>query len=147
MNRGTLVAQPCRIVEGKVRLYRDHQVNVAIDDPMFAIAYYRGKAEQYLRTVREVGFPHVQLDTHFLGKKENERQAQEDEMRYIEGIRRSISFVKRPSRSTSMLWMKSLAENGGKTAEHWGREEYPISCPGDSASGTSGPDFTACNNY
>jgi hypothetical protein len=47
-------------------------------------------------------------------------------MHYIEGIRQSISFVKRPSRSTSMLWMKSLAENGGKAAEHWRREEYPI---------------------
>ena len=47
-------------------------------------------------------------------------------MRYIEGIRRGISFVKGPSRSTSMLWMKSLAENAGKAAEHWWQEEYPI---------------------
>lgn len=49
-----------------------------------------------------------------------------EEMRYIEGIRRGITFVKGPSKSTSMLWMKSLVENGGRAAEEWWKGEYPI---------------------
>lgn len=40
-----------------------------------------------------------------------------EEMRYIEGIRRGITFVKGPSKSTSMLWFKSLIKNRGRAAE------------------------------
>ncbi len=251
----TCVFMPWRVIEDKVKLYRDHRVNVAIDDPMFAIAYYQGKAGQYLRTVRDIGFTHIQIDTHFLGAEETIKKAHEDELRYfamarelglklegevgqkweegdraragrgllnveaiitetrrllaagcehvflesrvireaigdygekeqgtrqireiveavglekifieitgqlpfdvrmchrfwavrnfgpdvnmgggelieeiryIEGVRRGITFVKGPSKSTSMLWLKSLVKNRGKTAEDWWKEDYPI---------------------
>jgi len=248
---------PWRKLEEKVKLYRELGVNVGIDDPTFAIAYYQGKVEQYLRTVRDVGFTHAQIDTHFVdtGQK-GSRRADEDELRYIqmarelglrvegevgqkwpegdrarkkggllnveaiiaemkrlleagcehvclesrvirevigaygeneegtkqirqiveavgqdsvfieitcqlpfdtrmchrfwavrnfgpevnmgggefieevryiEGIRRGVTFVKGPSASTPMLWVKSLARNGGRVAEDWWKkEEYPI---------------------
>lgn len=251
----TCISMPWRIVEDKVRLYRDHKVDVAIDDPMFAIAYYRGKVVEYLRTLRDVGFTHLQIDTHFMAPKERAEQARRDEIqyfglaremglklegevgqkweegdkaragggllnveaivaetkrllaagcdhvylesrvireaigdygeketgtlqmreivnavgpekmfieitgqlpfdvrmchrfwavrnfgpevnmgggeligeiRYIEGIRRGISFVKGPSKSTSMLWFKSLIKNQGSAADEWWKEEYPI---------------------
>src|SRR5713226_5701220 len=251
----TCISLPWHAVEEKVRLYRDHKVDVAIDDPMFAIAYYQGKAEQYLRALRDIGFTHIQIDTHFMGspkttekarqdearhfalarelglkpegevgqkweegdraragggllnveviiaaakrllaagcervslesrgireeigdygeKEEGTRQIREivsavgvenifieitgqlpfdvrmchrfwavrnfgpdvnmgggeliEEMRYIEGIRRGITFVKGPSRSTSMLWFKSMVKNSGRAADDWWKEEYPI---------------------
>lgn len=250
------ISMPWRTVEERVKIYRDHKIDAAIDDPMFAIAYYQGKAEQYLRAVRDIGFTHIQIDTHFMSAPENADRARRDEeryftlakelglklegevgqkweegdkaragggllnvdaivaetkrllaagcehvylesrvireaigdygereegarqvreiveavgadkvfieitgqlpfdirmchrfwavrnfgpdvnmgggelieeMRYIEGIRRGFTFVKGPSRSTSMLWLKSLAQSGGKAKEGWWREEdYPI---------------------
>ena len=251
----TVISMPWRIVEQKVQLYRDFRVDVAVDDPMFAIAYYQGKAAQYLRTMRDLGFTHVQIDTSFMAPREAAEKTRQDElrffamarelglklegevgqkweegdraraaggllnveaivaetkrllacgcdhvflesrvlreaigdygereegtrqirqivaamglekifieitgqlpfdvrmchrfwavrnfgpevnmgggelieeMRYIEGIRRGISFVKGPSRSTSMLWFKSLIKNGGRAAEEWWKEDYPI---------------------
>lgn len=251
----TCISMPWRVVEEKVKLYRDFRVDVAIDDPMFAIAYYQGKASQYLRAIRDIGFTHVQIDTNFMAPKEAAQKARQDEihffgmarelglklegevgqkweegdraragggllnveaivaetkrllasacdhvflesrvireaigdygereegtrqirqiveavgsdkmfieitgqlpfdvrmchrfwavrnfgpevnmgggelieeMRYIEGIRRGISFVKGPSRSSSMLWFKSLIKNSGKAAEEWWKEDYPI---------------------
>lgn len=251
----TCISMPWRAVEEKVKLYRDFRVDVAVDDPMFAIAYYQGKADQYLRTLRDIGFTHVQIDTNFMAPKEAAEKARQDElrffaaarelglklegevgqkweegdraragggllnvkaivteikrllaggcdhvflesrvlreaigdygekeegarqiheiveavglekifieitgqlpfdvrmchrfwavrnfgpevnmgggelieeMRYIEGIRRGISFVKGPSRSSSMLWFKSLIKNKGRAAEDWWKEDYPI---------------------
>lgn len=248
---------PWRFVEERVKLYRDYQVNVTIDDPIFAIAYYQGKADRLLRTVREIGFTHAQIDTHHikLGKDDNSKQADEDEVkflalarelgfkmegevgqkweegdraragggllnvpaiiedmkhllatgcehvylesrvileaigeygekergtqqireiveavgldkvfieitgqlpfdtrmchrfwavrnfgpdvnmggggsikevRFIEAVRRGITFVAGPSKSSSRLWVKSLARNRGKAAQDWWKEEYPI---------------------
>ncbi|MBI2988481.1 MAG: phosphosulfolactate synthase [Deltaproteobacteria bacterium] len=248
---------PWNSVEKKVKLYRDHKVGVGADDPIFAIAYYQGKADQLLRTLQELGFTNVQIDTQHinLGEGGNPKKAREDELRYmamarelgftidgevglktpegdlaragngllnveaivaemqrllgtgcehvylesrvirdaigdygereagteqirrivkavgqdkvfieitgqlpfdtrmchrfwavrnfgpevnmggggsidevryIEAIRRGNTFVNGPSRSTSKLWIKSLAKNQGKAAEEWWKEEYPI---------------------
>lgn len=246
---------PWRVIEQRVKLYRDYNLNVLVDDPIFGIAYHQGKAEQFLRTVSEVGFTHCQIDTHFLCPKERIKKADEDEahymgiarelglrllgevghkweegdvsrakggllnvektiaeverlkaagcekvflearvirevigaygeneqgteqihqvvkavgrdnmiientgqlpfdtrmayrfwavrnfgpevnmgggepleeLRYIEGIRRGVTFARGPSKSSPMLWVKSLAKHGGKAAEEWWKEDYPI---------------------
>ena len=44
-----LLMMPARIAEERVKLYRDFKLDVALDDPIFGIAYYQGKAEQLLR--------------------------------------------------------------------------------------------------
>src|SRR5262245_40657444 len=49
---------PGRVIEERTKLYRDYNVNVALDDPTFAIAYYQGKADELLRRAREIGFTH-----------------------------------------------------------------------------------------
>ena len=54
---------PARIAEERVKLYRDFKLDVALDDPIFGIAYYQGKAEQLLRRARDIGFTHCQIDT------------------------------------------------------------------------------------
>jgi phosphosulfolactate synthase len=76
---------PWRLIEQRVQLYRDFGVNVALDDPTFATAYYQGKAEQLLHAVRDVGLTHVQVDTHHMPitDKEKARRADEDELRYM----------------------------------------------------------------
>ena len=248
---------PWRVIEEKVKLYRDYQVGVAADDPMFSIAYYQGKAEQFLRTLRDIGFTHAQIDTQHinLGERANYKKLHEDwqkymalalelgfkidgevgqktpdgdlarsgkgrlnveaiiaemkrllaagcehvflesrvirevignwgekesgaeqirqvveqvgqskviieisgqlpfdtrmchrfwavrnfgpevnmsgggsieDARYVEAIRRGNTFVNGPSRSSSKLWIKSLAKNGGKAAAEWWKEEYPV---------------------
>ena len=252
-----LLAMPNRVVEERVKLYRDYGLAVALDDPIFAIAYYQGKAEQLLRTAHAMGFTHCQIDTHHVkladparmkkadedqlrlsklaleiglklwgevGQKheegdkaraqpgsvnvggivdemkrliesgcehvflesrvlrhcigdygENEKgglqivdivkQVGQDniyieianqmsfearnchrlwavrmfgpdvnfaggttlkEVRYVEAIRRGVIFVPGPSRSTSRLWVKSLAKGNGKAAADWWKEDYPI---------------------
>ena len=252
-----LLMMPAREVEQRVKLYRDLQIDVALDDPIFAIAYYQGKAEQLLRTCREMGFTHFQLDTKNvkLEDVERERQADRDamhlakvardlgfrqwgevgqkhqegdnaragygrlnvaaivdemkrmlaadcdhvflesrvmreaigdygekeqgtrqvreiidqvgldkvfieianqmpfearnchrfwavrnfgpdvnfaggttlkEVRFLEAIRRGVIFIPGPSKSSSRLWVKSLAKNGGKAADDWWTEPYPI---------------------
>src|SRR5688572_9292229 len=45
---------PWRVIEEKVKVYRDHDVEVGIDDPTFSVAYYQGKVKEFFRTVREV---------------------------------------------------------------------------------------------
>lgn len=253
----TCLHAPWRVIEEKVKLYRDYQVGVAADDPMFAIAYYQGKADKFLRTIRNIGFTHAQIDTQHINlgeradlKKLNDdwqkymalalelgfkidgevgqktpdgdlarsgkgqlnvpaivkemkrllgvgcehvylesrvirevignwgeiesgaeqiRQVVEavglsnviieisgqlpfdtrmchrfwavrnfgpevnmsgggsiEEARYVEAIRRGNTFVNGPSRSSSKLWIKSLAKNGGKAAAEWWKEDYPI---------------------
>ena len=75
---------PARVLEQKVRLYRDYQLDVSIDDPTFTMAYLQGKAEQFLRAVRDVGFTHVQIQTHeYLdqGMPSSPEQAAADEAR------------------------------------------------------------------
>lgn len=49
-----------------------------------------------------------------------------EEARYVEAIRRGITFVGGPARSTSKLWIKSLAAHGGKAAAEWWKEEYEL---------------------
>jgi hypothetical protein len=50
-----------------------------------------------------------------------------EEAHYIESIRRGLGYVKGPSKSSPLLWMRSLAKNGGMAAEDWWiKEEYPI---------------------
>ncbi len=252
-----LLMMPWRVVEERVKLYRDFKLNVVLDDPIFAIAYYLGKADQLLRTAREMGFSHCQIDTQhinledsglrkkadqdglryaalaqelgfkllgevgqkheegdparagggllnvpviiaemkrllasgcehvflechvmreaigFYGEKETgaeqllqivEAVGQDNlmieitnqipadarmchrfwsvrhfgpdvnfgggasigEVRHIEAIRRGITFVAGPSKSTSRLWVKSLAKNSGTAAAEWWKEPYPI---------------------
>jgi phosphosulfolactate synthase (CoM biosynthesis protein A) len=253
----TCLPMPWRVIEGRVKAYRDHKMDVKIDDPIFAIAYYQGKAEQLLRTLAEIGFTHVQIDTQHVSvdRKDSAKKAEEDEQRYmtlarelglrfegevgkkwregdtaragggllnvqviivemrrllaagcervyfesrvlreaigdygekeqggqqvrevvegvgldnivfevtwqmpwdtrqchrfwlvrnfgpdvniagagtidevrfVEAIRRGLTFVSGPSSSSSKLWIKSLAKGGGKAAEDWWREEYRI---------------------
>jgi phosphosulfolactate synthase (CoM biosynthesis protein A) len=247
---------PWRAVEQRVKLYRDFQIEVSIDDPTFAIAYYQGKAGEFLRAVANTGFTHVQIDTRHidLGNYKSRDKADADELkymniaqnlglrvdgevgqkweqgdlarsadgllnleaiveeanrllalgcehvyleslviqraighygenedgakqvreifevvgvdklffeigqlpfksrmchrfwavrnfgpdvnmggseplldvRYIEAIRRGFTYVPGPSKSTPRLWVKSLARNGGKAAENWWTEDYPI---------------------
>jgi phosphosulfolactate synthase (CoM biosynthesis protein A) len=56
-----------------------------MDDPTFAIAYYQGKAEQCLRTAREMGFTHAQIDTQHIatGTQANGR-AEAEQQQYTE---------------------------------------------------------------
>ena len=58
---------------------------MAADDPMFAIAYYQGKAEQFLRTIRELGFTHAQIDTQSinLGEMADLKKLHEDWQKYM----------------------------------------------------------------
>jgi phosphosulfolactate synthase len=252
-----LLMLPARVVEERVKLYRDFGMSVALDDPIFAIAYYQGKVEQLLRTVRDIGFTHCQIDTHHvkLNDPERTKKADEDhvkftalakemglkiwgevgqkqeegdtaragagevnvkgivaemkellaggcervflesrvvrhaigdygekqkgelqirqiinevgphnvyveianqmsfearnchrlwavrtfgpdvnfaggttlkEVRYVEAIRRGVIFVPGPSRSSSRLWVQSMAKNNGKAAGDWWTEPYPI---------------------
>lgn len=252
-----LLIVPSQIVEERVKLYRRYNVNVAIDDPTFAIGYYQGKADQLIRTAHNMGFTHIQIDTQHinLGEKGIGKKAADDEARYmtmarelglriegevgkkwkegdparagngllnvegivaemrrllaagcehvylesrvireaigdygekaqgsaqirqifeavgqdkifieisgqlpfdtrqchrfwavrnfgpevniggggsideirhIESIRRGFGFVNGPGRSTTKLWVKSLAKNHGKASKEWWKEEYPI---------------------
>src|SRR5258706_10741647 len=79
-----LLMMPHRVAEDRVRLYRDFGVNVALDDPIFSIAYYQGKAAELLRSAREMGFTHCQIDTHgiALGDPEREKKAEADQITY-----------------------------------------------------------------
>src|SRR5918999_2995303 len=81
----TCLHAPWRIIEQKVKLYRDYQVGVAADDPMFSIAYYEGKAEQFLRTLRDLGFTHAQIDTQHinLGERADLDKLGEDWRKYM----------------------------------------------------------------
>jgi phosphosulfolactate synthase (CoM biosynthesis protein A) len=49
-----------------------------------------------------------------------------DEVRHIESIRRGFAFVNSPGKSTTKLWVKSLATNHGKAASEWWKQEYPL---------------------
>ncbi|MBI2986656.1 MAG: phosphosulfolactate synthase [Deltaproteobacteria bacterium] len=251
------VVMPWRLVEKRIKLFRDFQVNVVVTDPIFAIAYYQGKAEALLRTLRDMGVTHVQIDTRHikLADGPDDKKLYEDEVRYtamarelglkiegevgqkwpegdparagrgllnidavvaemkrllsdgcelvyleskvlheiigeygereegteqirrvveavglehivieitgmlsfdarqchrfwavrnfgpevnmggggsiaevryVEAIRRGVMFVGGPSRSTSRLWVKSLARGRGKAAQDWWKEDYPI---------------------
>jgi phosphosulfolactate synthase (CoM biosynthesis protein A) len=252
-----LLMMPARVVEERVKLYRDFGLSVALDDPIFAIAYYQGKAEQLLKSAWDMGFTHCQIDTHQFKLDDPERMKRADqdqikfsnlarqigfklwgevgqkheqgdtaragkgelnltgivaemkellesgcehvflenrvmrdaigdygeklggdrqlrqiveqvgqqhiyieianqmtfesrnchrlwavrtfgpdvnfaggttlkEVRYVEAIRRGIIFVPGPSKSSSRLWVKSLAQNNGKAADDWWTEAYPI---------------------
>ncbi len=253
-----LLMMPSRIVEERVKLYRDFGMGVALDDPIFAIAYYQGKAEQLLRAAWDMGFTHCQIDTKNVNLDDPKRvqTAEEDqprlsalateigfklwgevgqkheegdrargeeagslnvdaivtdmkellasgcehvflenrvmryaigdygekakgdkqireivqqvgaeniyieianqmpfearnchrfwavrtlgpdvnfaggttlkEIRFVEAIRRGVIFIPGPSKSSSRLWVKSLAKNNGKAAEDWWTEPYPI---------------------
>ena len=49
-----------------------------------------------------------------------------EEARYVEAIRRGITFVGGVGRSSSKLWIKSLANHGGKAAAEWWKEEFEV---------------------
>lgn len=42
-----------------------------------------------------------------------------EEVRFVEAIRRGIIFAPGPSKSSSRLWVKSLAKHDGKAADDW----------------------------
>lgn len=252
-----LLNMPARVVEERVKLYRDFGIDVALDDPIFAIAYYQGKAEELLRNAYDMGFTHCQVDTRTIqvDDPDREKKAAEDqerlsalaldiglklwgevgqkheegdrsraaggllavdyvieamkdllaegcshvflenrvmreaigdygereeggeqvrqivnavglkniyielaaqmtfearnchrfwavrnfgpevnfaggttigEVKYSEAIRKGIVFIPGPSKSSSRLWVKSLAKNNGKAADEWWTEPYPI---------------------
>jgi phosphosulfolactate synthase (CoM biosynthesis protein A) len=81
---------PGRLVEERIKIYRDHNVSVAIDDPTFAIAYYQGKAEQCLQAARDMGFTHAQVDTQHVGTG-NEQEAEAGQRHYVE-FARNLGF-------------------------------------------------------
>jgi phosphosulfolactate synthase (CoM biosynthesis protein A) len=88
-----LLMMPSRVVEERVKLYRDFNFDVGLDDPIFSIAYYQGKAEELLRKARDMGFTHCQIDTKAvrLDDPERERQADEDQIRYT-ALARELGF-------------------------------------------------------
>jgi phosphosulfolactate synthase (CoM biosynthesis protein A) len=88
-----LLMMPHRVVEERIKVYRDFNINVAMDDPIFAIAYYQGKAEQLLRQAHDMGFTHCQIDTKQVGLKDpvREKKADEDQIRYS-ALAREIGF-------------------------------------------------------
>ena len=73
-----LLMMPNRVVEERVKLYRDFKLNVGLDDPIFAIAYYQGKAEELLRKARAMGFTHCQIDTKAVRLDDPARERQAD---------------------------------------------------------------------
>ena len=79
-----LLMMPARIVEQRIKMYRDFNIDVALDDPIFGIAYYQGKGEELLRKARDMGFTHCQIDTHCVKIKDPERvkKADDDGLRF-----------------------------------------------------------------
>jgi phosphosulfolactate synthase len=88
-----LLMMPNRVVEERVKLYRDFNLNVGLDDPIFAIAYYQGKADELLRKARAMGFTHCQIDTKAvrLDDPARERKADEDQIKYS-ALARELGF-------------------------------------------------------
>jgi phosphosulfolactate synthase (CoM biosynthesis protein A) len=88
-----LLPLPHRVAAERVRLYRDFQIGVVLDDPIFGIAYYQGKAEQLLRSAWDMGFTHCQIDTKQVALKDpaREKQADEDQIRFS-ALAREIGF-------------------------------------------------------
>lgn len=80
---GSLV-MPQKMIEEKIRLYRDHGLSVVMDDPTFCIAYYSDKVPQFLRRLKDMGFTHCQIETrlHVNDIKEDPAKADEDELRF-----------------------------------------------------------------
>jgi phosphosulfolactate synthase (CoM biosynthesis protein A) len=78
-----LLMMPGRIVAERVKMYRDFDMGVALDDPIFAIAYYQGKAEQLLQSAWDMGFTHCQIDTKNVNLDDPKRvaAAEEDQVR------------------------------------------------------------------
>jgi phosphosulfolactate synthase (CoM biosynthesis protein A) len=111
----TCLLAPWDDIEKKVRLYRDHEVGVGTDDPIFAISYFQGKAEQLLRTLREVGFTHVQIDTRHveLPSADAGKRADEDEQRYF-ALARDLGF--KVSGEVGKKWPKGDPMRAGRGA-------------------------------
>jgi phosphosulfolactate synthase len=89
-----LLMVPTRVMEQRIKIYRDHGLSIALADPIFAIAYYQGKAEQYLRAARDMGFTHCQIDTRQVKLLDSDwvRRADEDEMRLV-GLARELGLA------------------------------------------------------
>lgn len=88
----TCLTMPSRALEERIKLYRDFNLSVSLDDPTFAIAYYQGKADQLLRAARDMGFTHVQIETrHMPVEKEKSKKADEDELYYY-GLARDLGL-------------------------------------------------------
>ena len=85
----SLLTMPWRHAEARVKLYRDFQLNVGLDDPIFAIAYYQQKGKELLRQARDMGFTHCQIDTKAvrLDDPVRERRADEDQIAYSQYAR------------------------------------------------------------
>jgi phosphosulfolactate synthase (CoM biosynthesis protein A) len=111
----TCLLAPWEDIEKKVRLYRDHEVGVGTDDPIFAISYFQGKAERLLRTLREIGFTHVQIDTRHveLQNAAAEKRAEEDEPRYF-ALARDLAF--KVSGEVGKKWPKGDRMRAGRGA-------------------------------
>jgi phosphosulfolactate synthase len=88
-----LLALPHRVVEERVKLYRDFKIGVAVDDPIFAIAYYQNKAEELLRQAWDMGFTHCQVDTKLVAPKDAAalKRAEDDQIKYS-ALAREIGF-------------------------------------------------------
>ena len=77
-----LLMMPSRVVEERCKLYRDFGLDVALDDPIFAIAYYQGKAEQLLHAAWDMGFTHCQVDTKNIDVEDPARETSLEEARW-----------------------------------------------------------------
>jgi phosphosulfolactate synthase len=88
-----LLMLPSRVAEKRVRLYRDHNINVAMDDPIFAIAYYQNKVEELFKRAKDMGFTHAQIDTKqvALNDPAREKKADEDQVKYS-NLAREMGF-------------------------------------------------------
>lgn len=80
----TCLNMPSRALEERIRMYRDFDLKVSLDDPTFAIAYYQRRADELLRAARDLGFTHVQIETRHIhvSDKDKLKKADEDELYY-----------------------------------------------------------------
>jgi phosphosulfolactate synthase (CoM biosynthesis protein A) len=85
-----MLMMPSRLIEERIKLYRDFRMNVALDDPIFAIAYYEGKAEKLLHSARDLGFTHCQIDTGHVKLGDSQKVKDDDEK--FTAIARELGF-------------------------------------------------------
>ena len=119
-----LLMMPARVAEERVKLYRDFGLSVALDDPIFAIAYYQGKAEQLLKSAWDMGFTHCQIDTQQfkLDDPERMKRAHQDQIKFS-AMARQIGFRlwARSARSMKRATPRGPARASSTSKASWPR--------------------------
>jgi phosphosulfolactate synthase len=57
-----VLTAPRKLMEDNIRLYRDYDVGVAVDDPMFSLAYHLGKVDPFFRALSDLGVTNIQVE-------------------------------------------------------------------------------------